>query len=116
LLRDLLEIRGIGLLDIRAIFGETAVRRHMRLRLIVHLVRKDTADADYERIPTEPLYQNVLGLPTRKALIQVVAGRNLAVLVEAAVRNTILELRGINTYEEFTSRQRAAMLGDGEKE
>ena len=116
LLRDLLEIRGIGLLDIRAIFGETAVRRHMRLRLIVHLVRKDTADADYERIPTEPLYQNVLGLPVRKALIQVVAGRNLAVLVEAAVRNTILELRGINTYEEFASRQRAAMLGDDEKE
>ena len=116
LLRDLLEIRGIGLLDIRAIFGETAVRRHMRLRLIVHLVRKDTADADYERIPTKPLYQNVLGLPVRKALIQVVAGRNLAVLVEAAVRSTILELRGINTYEEFASRQRAAMLGDEEKE
>ena len=38
---NLLEVRGIGLLDIKAIFGETAVRRKMRLKLIVHLVRKD---------------------------------------------------------------------------
>ena len=110
LLQNLMEVRGIGLLDIRAIFGEIAVRRRMRLRLIVHLVRKETLERDYERVPTEPLYQDVLGVPIRKAVIQVVVGRNIAVLVEAAVRNTILELRGINTYEEFAARQRAAML------
>ncbi|MDO4795597.1 MAG: HPr(Ser) kinase/phosphatase [Brachymonas sp.] len=109
LLQNLLEIRGIGLLDIRAIFGEAAVRRHMRLRLIVHLMRLESNHSDYERIPTQPLYQDVLGLPIRKTLIHVMAGRNLAVLVEAAVRNTILELRGINTYDLFTARQRAAM-------
>lgn len=109
LLQNLLEIRGIGLLDIRAIFGEASVRRHMRLRLIVHLMRLESNHSDYERIPTQPLYQDVLGLPIRKTLLHVVAGRNLAVLVEAAVRNTILELRGINTYELFTARQRAAM-------
>jgi HPr kinase/phosphorylase len=45
LLQNLLEVRGIGLLDIRAIFGETAVRRKMRLRLIVHLVRRETMEA-----------------------------------------------------------------------
>ena len=112
LLQNLLEVRGIGLLDIRAIFGETAVRRHMRLRMIVHLVRKDTLDNEYERMPTQPLYQDVLGLPIRKVIIQVVAGRNLAVLVEAAVRNCILELRGINTYAEFEARQLAAIQRD----
>jgi HPr kinase/phosphorylase len=109
LLRNLLEVRGIGLLDIRAIFGETAVRRKMRLKLIVHLVRKETLERDYERIPYEPLTQDVLGIPVRKAVIQVVAGRNLAVLVEAAVRNTILQLRGIDTYQEFVERHRKAM-------
>ena len=109
LLQNLLEVRGIGLLDIRAIFGETAVRRHMRLRLIVHLVRKDAPNSEYERMPSRPIYQDVLGLPIRKVIIQVVAGRNLAVLVEAAVRNCILELRGINTYAEFEARQRLAM-------
>ena len=109
LLQNLLEVRGIGLLDIRAIFGETAVRRKMRLKLIVHLVRKETLERDYDRIPFEPLTQDVAGIPVRKVVIQVVAGRNIAVLVEAAVRNTILQLRGIDTYQDFVDRQRKAM-------
>ncbi len=109
LLQNLLEVRGIGLLDIRGIFGETAVRRKMRLKLIVHLVRRETLEREYERIPYEPLTQDVLGVPVRKVVIQVVAGRNIAVLVEAAVRNTILQLRGVDTYQEFVERHRKAM-------
>ncbi|GAB1388393.1 MAG: HPr kinase/phosphorylase [Rubrivivax sp.] len=109
LLQNLLEVRGIGLLDIKAIFGETAVRRKMRLKLIVHLVRKETMERDFERLPYEPLYEDVLGLPVRKVVIAVDAGRNLAVLVEAAVRNTVLQLRGIDTYQEFIERHQRAM-------
>ena len=113
LLQNLLEVRGIGLLDVRAIFGETAVRRKMRLKLIVHLVRKETMEREYERLPAEPLTQDVLDVPVRKVVIQVVAGRNIAVLVEAAVRNTILQLRGIDTFQEFLLRHRRAMeIGD----
>ncbi len=111
LLMNLLEVRGIGLLDIKAIFGETAVRRKMRLKLIVHLVRKETLEREFERLPYEPLYETVLDVPVRKAVIAVDAGRNLAVLVEAAVRNTILQLRGIDTYKEFIERHRIAMEG-----
>src|SRR5215469_17853613 len=113
LLMNLLEVRGIGLLDIKAIFGETAVRRKMRLKLIVHLVRKETMEREYERLPYEPLTQDVLGVPVRKAVIPVVAGRNMAVLVEAAVRNTILQLRGVDTYQEFVERHRRAMENGG---
>lgn len=109
LLLNLLEVRGIGLLDIRCIFGETAVRRKKRLQLIVHLVRRETMEREYERIPYEPLTQDVLDVPVRKVVIQVVAGRNLAVLVEAAVRNTILQIRGIDTYQEFVERHRQAL-------
>ncbi|WP_326534776.1 HPr(Ser) kinase/phosphatase [Pseudorhodoferax sp.] len=109
LLRNLLEVRGIGLLDIKAIFGETAVRRKMRLKLIVHLVRKETMEREFERLPYEPLYEDILGLPVRKVVIAVDAGRNLAVLVEAAVRNTVLQLRGIDTYQEFIQRHQRAM-------
>ena len=109
LLRNLLEVRGIGLLDIKAIFGETAVRRKMRLKLIVHLVRKETMEREFERLPYEPLYEDVPGMPVRKAVIAVDAGRNLAVLVEAAVRNTVLQLRGIDTYKEFIKRHRDLM-------
>ncbi len=109
LLLNLLEVRGIGLLDIKAIFGETAVRRKMRLKLIVHLVRKETMEREFERLPYEPLYEDILGLPVRKVVITVDAGRNLAVLVEAAVRNCILQLRGIDTYQEFIERHQRAM-------
>lgn len=114
LLMNLLEVRGIGLLDIKAIFGETAVRRKMRLKLIVHLVRKETMERDFERLPYEPLYEEVLGIPVRKVVIAVDAGRNLAVLVEAAVRNTVLQLRGIDTYQEFVARHQRAMEQGGE--
>ena len=109
LLQNLLEVRGIGLLDIKAIFGETSVRRKMRLKLIVHLVRAETLERDYDRLPHEPMYQDVLGVPVRKSIIQVVAGRNIAVLVEAAVRNMVLQLRGIDTYQQFVQRHRDAM-------
>ena len=109
LLLNLLEVRGIGLLDIKAIFGETAVRRKMRLKLIVHLVRKETMDREFERLPYEPLTEDILDVPIRKTVIAVDAGRNLAVLVEAAVRNTILQLRGIDTYREFIERHEKAM-------
>ena len=112
LLMNLLEVRGIGLLDIKAIFGETAVRRKMRLKLIVHLVRKETMEREFERLPYEPLYEDLLGIPVRKVVITVDAGRNLAVLVEAAVRNTILQFRGIDTYQEFIERHQRAMQQD----
>jgi len=109
LLLNLLEVRGIGLLDIKAIFGETAVRRKMRLKLLVHLVRKETMEREFERLPYEPLFEDILGMPVRKVVIAVDAGRNLAVLVEAAVRNTVLQLRGIDTYAEFVRRHQMAL-------
>lgn len=112
LLQNLLEVRGLGLLDIKTIFGETAVRRKMRLKLIVHLVRRKTLEENYERLPLHSQTEEVLGLPIRKVIIPVEAGRNLAVLLEAAVRNTILQLRGIDTLKEFMERQQKAMDSD----
>jgi len=109
LLQNLLEVRGLGLLDIRAIFGETAVRRKMRLKLIVHLVRRKTLEENYERLPLDQQNEEVLGLPIRKVVIPVEAGRNIAVLLEAAVRNTILQLRGIDTLANFMECQQRAM-------
>lgn len=109
LLHGFLEVRGLGLLDIKTVFGETSVRRKMRLKLIVHLVRRSTHEDEYERLPLEDLTQDVLGLPVRKVVIPVAAGRNIAVLTEAAVRATVLRLRGIDTMREFVDRQRAAI-------
>ena len=111
MLRDYLEVRGLGLLNIRTIFGETASRRKMKLKLIVHL-QKSAAGVDAPRLPLDAQTQEILGVPVKKVVIPVAAGRILAVLLEAAVRNTILQLRGIDSMGEFINRQQQALLDD----
>jgi HPr kinase/phosphorylase len=111
MLRDFLEVRGLGLLNIRTIFGETASRRRMKLKLIVHL-QKSANNPDAPRLPLDAQTHEVLGVPVRKVVIPVAAGRNLAVLLEAAVRNTILQLRGIDSMQDFMDRQQRMMLDD----
>ncbi len=68
-----------------------------------------SAQEKFERLPIQDMTQDILGEPIRKVMLQVAAGRNLAVLVEAAVRNTILKLRGIDTLQEFMDKQTAAI-------
>jgi len=110
-LKDFLEVRGLGLLDVRTIFGETAVRPKMKLKLIVHLEKPaPTGNRDItERLPLAEQAEEILGVTVRKVVIPVAAGRNLAVLLEAAVRNYILQLRGIHSSAEFLARQKRAM-------
>ncbi len=111
MLKDFLEVRGLGLINIRAIYGETAVRPKMKLKLITQLERpvrggvRDAAD----RLPLSELAEEILGITVRKVVIPVAAGRNLAVLLEAAVRNYILQLRGKDSAAEFLARQERAM-------
>ena len=111
MLKDFLEVRGLGVLNIRTIFGETAVRPKMNLRLIVQLEKPTQAGgiAPTERLPLHELSEDILGMTIRKVVIPVAAGRNLAVLLEAAVRNHILQLRGIDSTAEFIARQQAEM-------
>ena len=111
MLRDYLEVRGLGLLNIRTIFGETASRRKMKLKLIVHLQRP-MRGADGPRLPLDAQAQEILGVPVRKVVIPVAAGRNIAVLLEAAVRNSILQLRGIDSMGDFINRQQQALLDE----
>lgn len=114
LLRDFLEVRGLGMLNIRTIFGETAVRRKKNMKLIVHLQRPSGADFNsLERLPINDVNENIMGVDIRKVIIPVIAGRNLAVLVEAAVRNYVLQLRGIDSTKEFLARHEQEM-GNGE--
>jgi len=109
-LKDFLEVRGLGVLNIRTIFGETAVRPKMNVRLIVHLDRPGSSET--ERLPLHELSEDILGVTVRKDIIPVAAGRNIAVLLEAAVRNYILQRRGIDSTAEFMERQRSEMGKD----
>jgi HPr kinase/phosphorylase len=106
LLRDFLEVRGLGVLNIRTIFGEAALRPRKNLKLIVHLERPSAPELKpMERLPLKPGAENLMGVDIRKVTIPVAAGRNLAVLTEAAVRNYVLQLRGIDSTREFVVRQ-----------
>lgn len=109
MLRDFLEVRGIGVLNIRTIFGETAVRPKKTLKLIIHLAKAGGEMAPMDRLQTHAATQEILGVPVRKLVIPVAAGRNLAVLVESAVRNYILQLRGIDSTREFIERHQKYM-------
>jgi len=113
LLRDFLEVRGLGVLNIRTMFGETAVRRKKSLKLIVNLHRPQGGDlSQMERLPLNATHQEILGVNVNTVNIPVVAGRNLAVLVEAAARNFVMQQRGIDSMQEFISRHDQLMLGD----
>jgi HPr kinase/phosphorylase len=106
LLKDFLEVRGLGVLNIRTIFGEAALRPRKNLKLIVHLEKPAAVEgAPLERLPLKPGSEPVMGVDIRKVTIPVAAGRNLAVLTEAAVRNYVLQLRGFDSTQEFVSRQ-----------
>jgi HPr kinase/phosphorylase len=116
MLKDFLEVRGLGLLNIRTIFGETAVRRKMKLRLIAHLERPLPGGRDpTERLPLAAQSEEILGVTVGKVIIPVAAGRNLAVLVEAAVRNQILKLRGIDSMAEFLARQQREIQNNNDE-
>jgi HPr kinase/phosphorylase len=110
MLRDFLEVRGLGMLNIRTIFGETAVRRRKNLKLIVQLQKSSTSEFNaLERLPINNVNEDIMGINIRKVIIPVVAGRNLAVLVEAAVRNYVLQLRGMDSTKNFLERHEQEM-------
>jgi HPr kinase/phosphorylase len=114
LLRDFLEVRGLGVLNIRTIFGEAALRPRKNVKLIVHLERPSGSDpALLERLPLKPGTELLMDVRIAKVTIPVAAGRNLAVLTEAAVRNHVLQMRGIDSTREFIERQAQAIRDGG---
>ncbi len=115
LLRDFLEVRGLGVLNIRTIFGEAALRPRKNVKLIVHLERPSGSDITHlERLPLKPGTESLMGVDIHKVTIPVAAGRNLAVLTEAAVRSHVLQMRGIDSTREFVERQARSMSDPGE--
>ncbi|MBI4754732.1 MAG: HPr kinase/phosphorylase [Betaproteobacteria bacterium] len=106
ILKDFLEVRGLGVLNIRTVFGESACRRKMKLKLVVQLQKRVAGIPESARLPLDAETQEILGVNIRRVVIPVAAGRNLAVLLEAAVRSTILLLRGIDTTKDFVERQK----------
>ena len=113
LLKDFLEVRGLGILNVRAMFGDASIVETKRLRLIVHI---DTISDDtlweIDRIGGTQRKRNVLDVEITEVQIPVAPGRNVAVIIEAAVRNHVLYLNGYNAADDFINRQQKLIDGE----
>jgi HPr kinase/phosphorylase len=111
LLRDFLEVRGLGILNIRAMFGDSSIKRTKYLRLIVHLKRMSAEQiSGMDRLSGAHANRDVLSVSIPQVTVPVAPGRNLAVLVESAVRNHLLRLKGYDATEVLIDRQQQAIM------
>lgn len=107
ILRDFLEVRGLGILNIRAMYGDSVVKLSKDLSLVIHLQRLTKQDLQQvDRLHGSNRQRRILGIDIPEITLPVALGRNLAVLVEAAVRDHILLRKGYNASESFSARQR----------
>ncbi|RMH60048.1 MAG: HPr(Ser) kinase/phosphatase [Zetaproteobacteria bacterium] len=99
-LRYHMEIRGLGVLNIRDMFGAAAITDAKRLRLVIELVSWERAKT-FERLPLGDEHYEILGVPMPKVHLPIRPGRSLAILVEVATRNQLMKLRGIDSNKQF---------------
>ena len=106
--RHHMEVRGLGLINIRDLFGVAASRTSKRVELVVQLDRWD-ANREYDRLGLEDSWYELIGLKVPLIRMPVAPGRNLAILVEVAARNQLLRMRGINAARELVARLDASL-------
>lgn len=107
MLADFIEVRGLGILNVRAMYGNNAVMTHKRLHLIIRLqpATENGNVAAFDRLDTTQRHRTILNVTIPEVILPVAPGRDLAVIIEAAVRNHVLYLNGYNAAEDFIERQ-----------
>jgi len=105
MLRDFIEVRGLGILNVRAMFGASAIKNNRNLRLIIVLQDMDEAQ-EMDRLHGSMRNRSIMDVEIPEITLPVGPGRNLSVLVEAAVRNHILLTKGYDASKAFIERQR----------
>ncbi len=116
LLQDFLEVRGLGILNVRALFGDNSVKPTKPLDLIIQLELADTLNPQaLDRLSAKTQFERVLDVSISKVVIPIAAGRNISVLVEVAVRNHILLLRGVNATQQLSKRQKQMMQKENQR-
>jgi HPr kinase/phosphorylase len=110
-LQDCLEVRGLGVLNVRQMFGDAAVKANKFLRLIIHLEYQDPAEgfSDRDRLHGDTSSAKVLELDIPRITLPVMTGRNLATLAEAAVRDFMLKMKGYDAASAFVERHAQLM-------
>jgi HPr kinase/phosphorylase len=114
LIEHLLEIRGLGIINVMTLFGAGAVRSYKRISLVIHLELWDQ-HKQYDRLGLEEEKMKIFDTELTKLTIPVRPGRNLAVIIEVAAMNFRLKRMGMNAAEQFTNRL-ADVIEDAEHE
>lgn len=103
LLRHHIEVRGLGILDVRELFGVTAIRERKRIDLVIMLEERST-DGNVDRLGLENRTREILGVPIREMLLIVRPGRNTSSIIEMAARNELLRATGKDSSMELVGR------------
>lgn len=111
LLRHHLEVRGLGVLNIKDLFGVTSIRERKRIDVVVKLVEW-SRDTEYDRLGLEERSQAILGVAIRELVIPVRPGRDMASILEVAARNELLKHAGHHAAREFFNRLEGALLSE----
>lgn len=114
IIEHLLEIRGLGIIDVMTLFGTGSVLKSKKISLIINLELWDEKK-EYDRLGLDEHTMKIMDVHLPKATIPVRPGRNLAVIIEVAAMNFRLKRMGINTAEQF-SKKLTALMGDSEKQ
>jgi len=110
LLADHIEIRGLGVLNVRAMFGVTAVNERKRIDLVVRLLEWSEQET-FDRLGLEDRYHHILGTPIRELVVPVRPGRDMGTILEIAARNELLRRAGSHAAKEFMQRLEGELVG-----
>lgn len=102
-LRHLMEVRGMGVINVEELFGVTSVRRSKTIELMVSLDKWQAGQA-YDRLGVEEFRREIMGVEIPVLLLPVAPGRNISNLIEVGVRNHLLKLKGVNRAREMMDR------------
>ena len=112
IIRHHMEIRGLGIINIKDLFGVAAVRDRKKIELVIELVEWDP-QTEYDRLGVEEQKFNIVGVDVPLAVVPVRPGRNMTTIIEVAARNHLLKLQGHHSAREFTERLNRAIAEGG---
>jgi HPr kinase/phosphorylase len=108
IIRHHMEIRGLGIINVKDLFGIAAVRETKKIELVMELVEWDEED-EYDRLGLDERFFDILGCPVTLLRVPVRPGRNIATVIEVAARNQLLKLQGVHSAREFQERLNRAI-------
>jgi HPr kinase/phosphorylase len=115
LIEHLLEIRGLGIINVMTLFGAGAVRSHKRITLVVNLELWDQSK-HYDRLGLDEEKMKIIDTEITKLTVPVRPGRNLAIIIEVAAMNFRLKRMGVNAAQQFTDRLADVIIDEGDRE